>query len=221
LNTTKLTPGELITAAFAELKESRREVLIYLGGFLFLEIAAATAPGPLRIVGGAGGLVAFGAYFVGQYLLYRLMLRRAGFVSTDGRMRIFRFIALAIVIGFALMFAVYLFVIPAIILAARWITAPCVLVASERGLFDTLGDSWKATSGNTLPLSLAFTAMFLIFMVLSVAISTLEAALDGMAGSNVTISIGYHFLPLLLMGLSVATYRRLEGADRSLAEVFA
>lgn len=221
MDTKKLLPGELITAAFAELKESRREVLIYLGGFLILEVAAATAPGPLRIVGGASGLVALGAYFVAQYLLYRVMLRRAGFVSADGRMRIFRFVAMAIVIGFALTFAVYLFVIPAIILAARWITAPCLLVATERGLFDTLGDSWKSTSGNTLPLSLAFTAMFLIFLALSAVVTPLEAVLRSATDSDLRLSLSYHFLPLLLMGLSVATYRRLEGADRALSEVFA
>ncbi|MNC92167.1 hypothetical protein D3C83_85460 [compost metagenome] len=53
------------------------------------------------------------------------------------------------------------------------------------------------------------------------AVSTVEVALGGVAGSTLTFSIGYHFLPLLLMGLSVATYRQIEGADRSLSEVFA
>jgi hypothetical protein len=218
LETEKLSAGELITAAFGELAENRREVLIYLGAFLLVDIAGAI-PRPLVWVTGPTGLLAFGGYFLGQYLLYRAVLRRAGHAAEG--IRIFRFIGMAIVIAFALMFASYLFLIPAVVVGARWIAAPCYLVATDKGVFASLGESWSATSGNTLPLSLAFTAMVLMFGALLVGFTALVTAVKGVLGIELSVGVVSHFLPLLLLGLSVAVYRRVNAEGTELAAVFA
>lgn len=219
LDRPQLSAGELITAAFGELANSGREILIYLAAFLGLEIAGALLP--TSPVAGLVGLALLGAYFVGQYLLYRTILRRSGHVPPDGRIRIFRFIAIAIVIGLALLFASYLFLIPAIIVGGRWVTAPCYIVATDKGVFASLGESWSATSGNTLPMSLAFLAMVLIFGVALVVFGAIAAAIEGMLGVDLTFGFVGHFLSLLLMGLSIAAYRRLNDEGVELAAVFA
>jgi hypothetical protein len=214
----KLSTGELIRAALEELTENRREVLLYLGAFLVVDIAGALITRAVGDVAGLGTLLVLPGYFLAQYLLYRVMLRRAGHAGGDGRMRIFRFVALAVVIGFCLLLALYLFVIPAIVLACRWIAAPCYIVAADKGVSASLGESWSATRGNTLPLALAFTCLVLLFVVLS---TTVGAMIQGVLGNGVAFGVTGHFLPLLLMGLSVAAYRRLDGEGVELAAVFA
>jgi len=221
LESKALSAGELIGAAFEELARVRREVLIYLGVFLLADIAGAVDSTAVPGIGGLASLVLFGGYFVAQYLLYRVMLRRAGH-AVDGRFRIFRFVGMAIVIAFVLMFATSLFVIPAIIVGARWIAAPCYLVATDKGVFASIGESWSVTRGNTLPLSLAFTAMVLIFGVAAVALGAVGAAFEELLGlERLSFAFASHVLPLLLLGLSVATYRRLNDEGVELAAVFA
>jgi hypothetical protein len=217
----KLAAGELISASFTELAENRRAVLIYLGVFVVVGLVGSSLATALAPIAGLGGLALFVGYFLAQYLLYRSVLRRAGQLIADDRIRIFRFMAMAVVIAITMTFAMYLFVIPAILIGARWIVAPCYMVATNKGLFASLGDSWSATSGNTLPLALAFTALFLVFMVLFVVVGTVDTALRDLAGANLATGVGVHFLPLLLMGLSVAAYRRLSDDAQSLSEVFA
>jgi hypothetical protein len=215
----KLNAGELITASFAELSDSRREILAYLGVFLVADIAGSLIPASVSWIEGVVGLLVFGGYFLAQYLLYRAMLRRAG--HAEGSLRIFRFVLMSFVIAVALMFAANLFFIPAILLAARWIAAPCYIVAADKGPISSLGESWTATSGNTLPLSLAFTALLLIFAVLVALFGMVEAAIGRVLGTELAIALPAHFLPLLLMGLSVASYRRLNQEGTELAAVFA
>lgn len=217
----RVSAGELIGGAFGELADSRREVLIYLGVFGVAGLAGPTIADAVPLLGGLGGLALFVGYFFGQYLLYRTMLRRAGQGIADGRIRIFRFMAMAAVIGFVIAFASNLFVVPAILIAARWIVAPCYLVGTDRGVFAALGDSWSATDGNTLSISLAFSALFLIFVAMFMALGTANALLPDALGASLVAGTGLHLLPLLLMGLSVTTYRRLNDEGHELSAVFA
>jgi hypothetical protein len=221
LDTGKLSLGELITASFAELAASRREVLAYLGVFLLADVLGSLAPEWLSSIEEIGSLVVFGGFFFAQYLLYRAMLRHAGHDGAKGRIHIFRFVVMAFVITIGIIFASYLFVIPAIMLAARWIAAPCYVVAADKGPISSLRESWSATRGNTLPLSLAFAALVLLFLVLLAMFEALESALEDGLGVQLALTLSLHFLPLLLMGLSVATYRRLNQEGAELAAVFA
>ena len=91
-------------------------------------------------------------------------------------------------------------------------------MATDKGVSASLGESWSATRGNTLPLALAFTCLVLLFVVLS---TTVGATIQGVLGNGVAFGVTGHFLPLLLMGLSVAAYRRLDGEGVELAAVFA
>ena len=141
----------------------------------------------MLVITGPTGLLASAGYFVGQYLLYRTMLRRAGHPASG--LRIFRFVGMAILIGFSVLFASYLFLIPGIVVGARWIATPCYLVATDKGVFASLGESWSATKGNTLPLSLAFTAMVLIFSAL---LGTIAVELRPLLRSEATPGPGTH-----------------------------
>jgi hypothetical protein len=217
----RVSAGELIGGAFGELAENRREVLIYLGAFGVVALASFPVARAVPPLAGLASLALFVGYFLAQYLLYRTLLRRAGQVIVDDRIRIFRFMAMAVVIGLVVGFASSLFLIPGILIAARWIMAPCYLVITNRGLFAALGDSWSASKGNTLSLSLAFTALFLIFMVLSTVLGSVDGILPDALGPNPLAGLGFHFLPLLLMGLSVTAFRRLNGEGHELSAVFA
>ena len=220
LETGELSVGELITASFAELTANRREIAIYLGAFLLVDVAGALIPGS-RAWLGSGGLLMLGGYFVGQYLLYRTMLRRAGHAGAESGFHIFRFVGMALMIGIALLFAANLFLIPAIVLAARWIAAPCYVVAADKGAIAAIGESWSVTNGNTLSLSLAFTALALVFFALFVGFAAVESVAQTVLGTRLGFGLAMHVLPLLLMGLSVAAYRRLNHEGKDLAAVFA
>jgi hypothetical protein len=210
----EVSTGELISGAFAELGESKREVAMYLGAFLLANIANELEPGD------ALNLATLVGYFVAQYWLFRVILRKAGFAA-DGPFRVFHLFGMAIVIGAPVWIGAMFLFVPGIILAAKWVMAPSFLVATDKGVFDSMGASWSTSNGYTLQLSLAFTALFLIFFVLIGIVSVVDAQLEEIVGKKLLSGWTTHFLPLLLMGLSVTAYRQLQQAGQTLSDVFA
>ena len=211
-----LATGELIAGALAELRANLRPVLIYLAVMIALGAIAESAPAPVdRVASFAGTL----AYFGGLYLVFESMLRNAGNLSVGASRRFFRFAGMGFVVLFGVLFAMYLFVIPAFIVAARWMMAPSILVATRRGAFASLGESWTLTRGNTLPIALALIVLLIIgFTAISVAAAVVGAAFGA---EKLVSSLLTHGVNILLVGLSVAVYRRLNDEGDELVAVFA
>jgi hypothetical protein len=207
-----LATGELIAGTFAELAANWKPALIYLAAIGALNaLDEAVAPAALQGVLSLGILV---AYFVGQYLLFETMLRNAQLLPRDGSRRFFRFTGLAFVVLFAVLLATQLFVIPGIIVGAKWIMAPSLLVAGRHGVFGSLGESWSLTKGNTLPIALAAVALVLVGFVGGAVAAVIP-------GPDLGGLILLHGGNLLLVGLSVTVYRRLNQDGLDLSEVFA
>lgn len=212
----RTTVGELLGGTFAELAAIRRELAIYFGVFLVAGIVAGLELPFMWVV----SIMAFVGYFVGQYMLYRAMLERAG-MAYDQRTKVPGFFLMAVVLGMPLYVAFALLVVPGIILGAKWVMAPTFYVAREENPFEAIGRSWKASGHNTVHLSLAFAALLLLWLAVFMLLSSLSAAASTTFGVSALAWLGIHLLPVLLMGLSMAAYRRLSDEVSSLEDIFA
>ncbi|MCK0128624.1 hypothetical protein [Erythrobacter sp. F6033] len=219
------TTGELISGTFDVLGASRREIAMYLAVFAAIGLLLA-----VDMVEGLVSTLSFLLYFPAQYWLCRQMLARAG-LTHDDQYRVFSFFGMAIILGMAIMIGFNFFWIPGILLGAKWIMAPCYLVAGKSNLFDAIGDAWRKSDGSTFSLSLAYTAIGVIGIiafwgVIVVATFTGSTVFQGSDMVNnplagVFLSISLNIIPIMMMALSVATYRVLSEEMEDLTEVFA
>lgn len=215
-----ITVGEALSGTFEALATAKREIGLYFLMFAGLSALQMAAGNYFDLLTPIIALVTFVLYFYAQNRLYQVMLSRSG-VTVHPGLRTFRFLGMALVIGIALSFASNIFIIPAIILGAKWIMAPSVLVANTKsGIFSAMGESWTASDGSTLQLSLAFMAVFLIWGALIVAMGAFTEAADLAAGYNFFTALTIYVLPIMMMGLSVAAFRKLNGGVDEIADVF-
>lgn len=224
IQTRRVTVGELMSATFAQLSAIRRELGIYFGAF-FAAALLADFIEPLRDVISIAAII---GYFAGQYWLYRAALRASGMV-VDPRFKGFSLFFMAVILFWPIMIAMNFLLIPGLLLAAKWVMAPAFLVGEERNLFEAIGDSWSASTGNTLALTGAFTIICFIWLGVAVILGGLSGGMSEVLGgihlsagetANAFEWLAFHFLPVLLMGLSVAAYRALADSDNSLVAVF-
>ena len=224
VQTRLVTAGEMITGTFDQLALLKREIAIYCGAFLAAGLLVDVFE-PLRSI---MGFATFFGYFAAQYWLYREALSKAG-VMVDPRFKVFGFFGMAMILILPIMFGFNFLVIPGLLLAAKWVMAPAFHVAEERDLFSAMGASWRASENNLLALFIAFSTLCVIWMVavgiLGAATSALTGTLGDFGGgtrnaANAFEWLGFHLLPIMLMGLSVAAYRALADEDTSLVAVF-
>ena len=207
--------GTLLSGIFSELNVIRRELAIYFGGFAAVAVLADL----LGMIRGPIALAATFAYFIGQYLLYQAMLRKAGMLR-DERKKVFSFFAMAIVLAVPIYMGTLFFVIPGLILGAKWIMAPTYLVAREGNLFHAIGESWKASEFNTVNLTLAYFVVWLGWVIVASIMTGGESAVRGGRDPSVLTWISVHLLSVLMMGLSMSAYRHLNDETETLAGVF-
>jgi len=207
---------DLLGGTLRELRGAMRELALY--------VCAVTALSLLPIADFAFGWVislgVIAGYFVAQYWLYQVMLRRAGLLVDSGR-RIASFAFMAAILIWPIAFGINVLVIGGIVLVARWIMAPAFLVARPINLFEAIGASWRASDGNTLALSLAFSAVFVIWLTAFGLLGSLWNFDSWGAQTPPPFWVLMNILPLLLMGLSVTAFRQLSDDGETLGEVFA
>lgn len=211
-----LSFGTLMSRSFENLWLIWREVLAYIAAAAVLGFAQ-----PLVGVN-ISGIIGFIAYFVGQYWLFHGLLKRRGMLET-GRWHVFAFVGLALVLAIPIFLGLAALVLPGLFLAARWIAAPAFVVARGEGVFSAINDSWRTARGNTGKLAEAVVVMFLITIALSIITSGIESALSGLdfyRGARPIDLIEAQLLPLLLLGLSTATYELPGQQDTTIEEVF-
>ncbi len=219
------TTGELVSDTFDVLGASRREIAIYLAAFGAIGLLLA-----VDVLEGFLSTISFLIYFPAQYWLCRQMLTRAG-LTHDDRFRVFSFFGMAIILGLAIMVGFNVFWIPGILLGAKWVMAPCYLVAGKGNLFDAIGEAWRASDGNTLSMSLAYTAIGVIGIVVFwgvIVVATLTGSTffesNDMVGNPIAglfFSFSLNVVPIMMMALSIAAYRLLSDEMEDLTEVFA
>jgi hypothetical protein len=215
-----LTTGELIRETFGVLRDNARAVLIYLAAMITMNVLA-DANG-IEEAEGVLSLARIVAFLVAQYLLFESLLRNAQALPQEAKRRMFRFAGQAFVVLFCVMMAANFFIVPAIILGSRWITAPSLLVTGRGGVFGSLGESWRETSGNTVPLS--FASFLLVLLGIGIATVASVVSVAARAIFDTSLVVGEIWMlgsNLMLVGLSVAAYRRLDGETGELAAVFA
>lgn len=227
----KVGVGELVGGTFEQISAHRRTLGIYLAVFIPLTAAANfgdTAFGLLREPDGdllsarAGfnngllGLLATLASVAGQYLVFERMLG-APANGTGRGARIVAFIGLAIVTFLGVILAALFFLLPALFVGARWLMSPAFFLGEGRGMFDALTASWRQTRGNTLPVALTLFLALLGFA----ALTSLLGWAKGLLGTAIADAIAGEIWAVMLIGLSVATYRALVSPAGELAEVFA
>ncbi|MBV7259735.1 hypothetical protein [Erythrobacter crassostreae] len=219
------TTGQLIGGTFDVLASSSREIAVYVAVFAGMGLLLA-----IDSVEGLVSTLSFLLYFPAQYWLCRRMLLRAGLNHSD-QFRVFSLFGMAVLLGLALMVGFNIFWIPGIILGAKWVMAPSYLTTRDGNLFDAIGDAWRASDGNTLSLSLAYTAvgaigLFVFWGVIIAASLTETVIADGSSlvsgpAAGLFLSVSINVLPIMMMALSVASYRLLSDEMEDLTEVFA
>ncbi|WP_271077628.1 hypothetical protein [Aurantiacibacter sp. MUD61] len=206
--------ADLLGGTFRELGAIRRELAIY-----FVIFAALTLLPVNRIgLGLLFTLALFVGYFVGQYMLYQAMLRKAGMLHDSG-WRIIEFGVMAVLLAIPISIGLNLFVIPGLILIGKWIMAPTFLVARRQNLIEAIGDSWRASDNNTVHLTLAATLVCTVWIIAFAVLAAL-ADFTGAYFADDLVWLWMHVLPVLLAGLSMAAYKQLSDETAALYEVF-
>ncbi len=227
VQTRQVSAGDLISGTFRELGAIKREVAIYFGAFFAFGLISNF----LGFVGGLLGLLGIPSYFIAQFWLYRVALGHSD-LGPNSAGRIVAMFFMALLLGLGIYFGFSIFFVPGILLGAKWIMAPTFLVAEEGDLFSAIGASWQASGNNLLSLSLAYTAIWAIWIGLIVIITAITGGIDtifaaasggmvsafGLAGA--AVGSVFHILPVLLLGLSVAAYKALADNDEGLIAVF-
>ncbi|MEO0057987.1 MAG: hypothetical protein RIT17_1460 [Pseudomonadota bacterium] len=206
----------LLSRSFENLWLIRKEIAIYL---VIVTVAAFTLPLVGQSLAGGAGIA---SYLIGQYWLFQSLLKARGMLETT-RNHILAFVGLAALLIFPIMFGIAAFVLPGLFLVARWIAAPAFVAARGRGVFAAAGDSWETVRGNTGKLAGAVVVMFLIVSFLGTITGLIDGTLTGLGADSRAKPldlIELQLLPLLLLGLSVATYELLGPKDTMIEDVF-
>jgi predicted neutral ceramidase superfamily lipid hydrolase len=208
--------GALLSRTFANLRDIGREVAAYVAALLVLAFALPLAGTEIT------GLLGFVLYISGQYWLYRRLLATRGLMQTQ-RTHFLAFVALAILLILPILFGIALLVLPGLFLVARWIAAPSFIVARGDGAFAAAVGSWNAVRGSTLKVAGMVALLFALVSVIGLAATAIDQALaevDAYRSARPGNVVQLNILPVLLLGLSVATYEMRGPNDNSIEEVF-
>ena len=208
--------GVLLSLTFGNLRVIWRQVLAYLAVVVVLAFT-------LPLLGGVPlGALGFVLYLAGQYWLYRSLFAARGMLMTP-RYHLVAFGLLSLLLILPIMFGLALFVLPGLFLVARWIAAPAFIVARGRGAIGAAGDSWDAVRGSTIRIVGALIVIGLIVSLIGGLAGMIDGALAGIdayGAAKPANLVQVHILPLLLLGLSVATYELLGPEDTMIEDVF-
>ncbi len=205
--------GALMEQTFGNLRLIWREMLAYLA------VATVLGLGMPLFGDKSGGFFELLFYFAGQYWLFRSLLKKRGMLRTQ-RIHFLSFFGLALLLILPIMFGLVMLIVPGLFLVARWIAAPACIVATGQGAFGAAGASREAVRGQTAKVMTAVVVLFLIMVAIMTAIASIDRALGSRADMELMNLLWGHLLPLLLLGLSVATYERLGSEDTTIEDVF-
>lgn len=167
------------------------------------------------------GIVAMIITFAAQYFLTAAMLNSRNELR-DNRLRLLPYVGLYILFMIAMIFGFILLVVPALIMITRWSIAPCFLIAGEKGVIESFGASWEATSGLSWHifggiLVLAIVGGSLIFVITGAAVAVSEFSI----GTSILANLVSNTFTAIFMAFAVAVYHLLADNTEATSEVFA
>lgn len=242
----KLSVGDVISGTLDTFTENLRPFGLFIGVFTLVGSAieysaaeyflsnAAGSPGGLEAVqamvglgAGLGGLAIFIASVIAQYLLWEAVLRSEMAGAPVARHRYLAYFGLTLVTGIAIAFGFLLLIVPGLLFMARWMMAPAILIGENRGIFESMGESWESTRGNSTPVILAVFLAMIAFIALSFGLGVTNFSLSpagAMEVSAVNILLGQALQNLgtaLAIALGVFLYKRLRGNAAQVSQAFA
>jgi hypothetical protein len=188
-------------------------IVVFAGLGILTDRLAAGAP----IRAALFGIIVALATIIGVYLLTQTMLNKAGLQSYLGSPRILAYLGMGIIVGLATSLGLILFIIPGLILMARWSISGALLVGEGKGVTQSLGESWEATRGSEMPIILTFVVLVFSFTIVSV-VAGLYAPTAGV-GATVVSKIAGAVGNVLSTACGVAIYGLLTGGQNA-AETF-
>lgn len=205
--------GELLSLSLRNLALIWRQVLAYLAVVALLGLAA-------PVIGKQStGVVGLGLYFAGQYWLFRSLLKARGLLESQ-RIHYLAFVGLAALLIVPITLGLAALLLPGLFLVARWIAAPAFVVARGEGVFAAVSASSAAVRGSTVRVIAAVVVLVLIVVAVSAVLEPVGGALGGGGRAGVLELVEGHLVPLMLLGLSTATYQLLGPEDTMIEDVF-
>lgn len=156
-------------------------------------------------------VLSFGGVFL-QYWLIAALLDELGWNRPSGG-RFGGYFVLGIVTMLGYLIGLVALIIPGIYLATRWSVAGPVLIASNKGIFEALGESWRMTRGHAEAIFLVMLAVYGPGIVLAI-VGTMGSGLDGFRLAGVVAAnAGFTLTTVGGSFLCVAIYSLVEPVD--------
>lgn len=134
------------------------------------------------------------------------------------------FVLLGIVSTIAILVGLVLLVVPGILLLVRWWIAVPLLLQSDKGAFDALRESWRATEGRFWPL-LGAVALIWVPAVIAIIGFIVFAVVAGKGDDDLTLAVVINVVLNAAMIASwhstVAVFSYSAGGHERVSEVFA
>lgn len=186
-------------------------VLLYIVGLAAIDFAITyysldiTAP----MQQSAFALLKFAVGIVGAYLVLSAMVRKTGLYSGEGGETFSPYVALSLLSTLGILAGFVLFVIPGLLILARWSIAQPMLVARGGGVMNALGESWGRTKGNEFSILVAALALLIVPIAIAIACGVLFEKTDvvGIAVSQLATTA----ISAMILALNVALYGLLVG----------
>ena len=159
----RVTFGDIISGTSRLVRDHPGPIAAYALGMAAITPAISAAKGGGSF-SGAGVIVTF----VASYFLTEVLLRREGQLADPGfRRRIGAYVGASLLAALGALAGTLLFVVPGLILLARWSIAPAMIVGERLGVMESLRASWEATRPSQWQIVLAYVA--LVFVVIAIA----------------------------------------------------
>lgn len=202
----ELTIGTIIDKTFGVLDRCSVPALLYLAVFTVINGALAYyAPSTAAIKAQLiGALLKFVVGVVGGYLLIEVMVRKTGLRTRTDNEAFLPYLLMLVPYTLGVMLGLIVFLLPGLIVMARWSIAQPLLVARGDGPMQALGESWELTKGNEFQILVALLALLILPFAIIITCSAFFEKTDlvGIAVGQLATSA----TSVLAMAMNVALY---------------
>ncbi len=229
--------GGILSETFALASDTAREIALFIlviGGVNAVGVALGYVESTNQIMGFGGDVVMepgdsilSGLYQLGvvilsvvaSYFLLTKLLETRGRLG-QGDTRIWAYIGMSILsfIGFAL--GLVLLIIPGIMLMVRWSASSGFLLGGRKGVTESLGASWDATSGHGWTIFLAGLVMLIALVFVGAVTAGIAGALGNLQVVGIVGSIVEAIGTAASLCFGIAVYVLVQSDDREIGEVF-
>jgi len=198
--------GNIIDKTFGVLDRCVVPALIYFAVLVVTNVAVAYLSLDSTNMTGqlVGALLTFVVGIVSAYFALEVMLRKTGLATRDSGDAFVPFLILSILSMLGVMLGMILFVLPGLIIMARWSIAQPLLIARGDKPKQALAESWELTKGSEFQILIAF----LVLLILPLAVMIAGGALfDRTDVVGIVVSqLGKSAMSVLALAMYIALY---------------